>query len=178
MSLPRKCTHFCYNLLVKLPVCLSFIQWEATGLQGSLWLVRLTEGKQDDKQSHPASLSSIFPSLKTPFIRQMEHHHWSTSMLICISSYEHYVKGCVCLWTSRCIYMCFQVYMYICFQVWMSTAVFACIDICVWWWVCAWAEDSILDTELQLTKLSQQFKIDHTSHDPKSSQSQDWMENR
>lgn len=151
MSLPRKRTDFFYHLLVKLPVCPSFNQWEATGLQRSLWLVRITKGKHDK--------GPTFPSLKNPLWRQMEHRHWSTSMLICTSwPYHMSIKSrgvCEYLWTSTCIYMCFQVYMYICFQVWMSTAVFACIDICVWWWVCAWAENSVLDTELQLTKLSQ-----------------------
>lgn len=72
-----------------------------------------------DKRSYKASLSSIFPSLKTLYssIRQMEYHHWSTSMLICTSLNEHAVRVCVCL--SLCLQVCIYIFIYVCvyFQV-------------------------------------------------------------
>ncbi len=137
--------------------CLS--QFQPIGGHGSAG--QLVIGQTDwgqtekDKRSFTASLSSIFPSLKTlyPSIRQMEHHHWSTSMLICTSPYEHAVKVCVCVCVNFQVYIHVfaGVHVYLFPGVSDNTALFACVDICVCVCVrvsvCAWAEDSILDTE-------------------------------
>lgn len=93
-----------------------------------------------DKRSYKASLSSIFPSLKTLYssIRQMEHHHWSTSMLICTSLNEHAVRVCVFESVSPGVY----IYIYICVCVfpgvkrisrceWVQLCLRASISVCV-----------------------------------------------
>ena len=127
---------FCrFSLLFICSPSIGQTDWiSATCPLDSLSLVRLTRGKQKQiKRSYKASSSTSVPLC--PFIRQVELHCWSTSMLTCSSPYEHAVKVCVFVCTSKC--------MYTCFQVWVRTAAFACVIICV----CAWTEGSILDTE-------------------------------
>lgn len=125
MSLPRKRTNFFYDLLAKLPIRLSFNQWEATGLQSSLWLVRVTEGKYDK----PSNISfTKEPLKKADGVSTLIYIYVNLHLTIWTLSQE--VCACEYLWTSMCTYMCFQMYMYICFQVWMSTAVRALISVC------------------------------------------------
>lgn len=124
MSLPRKRTNFFYDLLVKLPVCLSFNQWEATGLQSSLWLVRVTEGKHDKRSNisftkKPLKKADGASSLIYIYVN-LHLTIWTLSQEVCV---------CVCeyLWTSMCISVSRCEWVQLC----LRASIFVCGGECV-----------------------------------------------